>query len=875
MNTSNKHSENTSTTNTATTNLSTPNKTDDSGISSVESPAFTADKQEGATLLVQQRPETVTPQHKPLVVERSRAFKTLNDSSWNLESMLQRNTLVASIPWSTTHPTGQVLAVFDLPEHLLTNDITSEPFLRFQKWRNTKIRVSFQTVGNAFTQGRVICFFQPTQSPQTQIAKKYVSSPTFFTATSLQHVFLNPQSSTTAALEIPFSYNRTWLDLRLKDSLGQLYVMVFNPLLSASTGPPTVSIKVFSSIQGSEFRIPLPGSVTYTQSNLERTFATYHSGLWQGLEDIVDKIMPVNLVGDIIGGILDKPQIATQPEPLVRRVKQYTNHAVNSDFVDKMQLYPEGMSLCDTEHFNNSEETNFIQLLKDRTHYVGTTQWDTSVTAGSILTTQWVAPVSYYPKPNIPSSSGPFGVDMMSAVSLMFTHWRGSIVYTFDVVASNYQEGRLDVTFQPNSILGASTPDYPAAMSQYNTSVQLKNGSASFQVVCPFLSDIPWRRVPDGSPVTDDPASDAAKRSEDFYSGSWSLRVSSQLTCPQSVAPSVAINIFCHAGDDFELANMTPHNSSISFVGLTTNDGTVTTHAMQQSGETRSSYTPAQINEKPSSQDKVMLCAGSGHTSEAKVTHFADKPVTDFLDMLKRYSSLRTVVVDPSLVTNKEIRTQIQQGARPFIVPIFRWSDPLAFEGTLFNRIMPFYRNWRGPLVFKTQLARANNTTVAPGEFQMVIFFMPTPENRTLDDMQQYAGMLAKVTSGAYDERHSGPNFPRVFASNEQIAEYLVPYMGLSPTSLVPKLFDNIPLSRASNFADFTVYAGITFNNALTTQTWQLTTEMAIGDEFHLGVFVGVPTIVAQCDATGTSLLPDSWYPLGKYSTNTHNKHQK
>jgi hypothetical protein len=39
------------------------------------------------------------------------------------------------------------------------------------------------------------------------------------------------------------------------------------------------------------------------------------------LGSLVKKILPDNMFGDIIGGLLDKPQISTPPDPIINKVQ--------------------------------------------------------------------------------------------------------------------------------------------------------------------------------------------------------------------------------------------------------------------------------------------------------------------------------------------------------------------------------------------------------------------------------------------------------------------------------------------------------------------------------------------------------------------------
>jgi hypothetical protein len=537
---------------------------DPAAIASMEEPETMAENAGGAVLVTQSIPAAVAAKEGQVVMAKvgtGRGEFTLNDRAWTLDDMLQRINYVETLNWPLTKARGDDLIVYDVPMDLIKNDIASTPFTRFQKWKGSAIKVRLQMVANAFTQGRVVISFVPTMVNKTQLPSTYQT--TLSSLLALQNAQLDPSESTTVDFTIPFAYFKTWLDLPDGDCLGQLYVRVLSPLQSASTGPTSVSIKVFSSVSSNEFKIPLAGGSSLRQLlatrelealGYEVTRVKAQSGFLDTLSDIVDKVIPANLIGDAIGGLLDKPQIAVNPEPVISRQMPYLGHSANIDYVDKLQLYPKGQTTTDKEHFLGGDEMDWTQLIKQKKSLLGTVPWSTKDAIGYSLFHNWVGPMA-------------LGVTkettLFDFVTSTFQYWRGSIDLYIDIVASKYQEGRLDVTYHPNSIDGGQDPDYAKSLSQYNTSIQLKNGKAAAILRLPYLADTPWRRVWNGVELAAGTA-DNGFRFQNFFNGSLSFRVGAPLTCPTTVVPQVDINMYIKAGPDFQLYGLGPRNSSLS-----------------------------------------------------------------------------------------------------------------------------------------------------------------------------------------------------------------------------------------------------------------------------------------------------------------------
>jgi hypothetical protein len=377
--------------------------------------------------------------------------------------------------------------------------------------------------------------------------------PNLYQAVQLQHCFLDPANGTTAELRIPFIFYKGYVNLASLDTLGQVNVQVLNQFQAAAGSPPEITIKMWVSIEGAEFKVPLPGGLSLnaqnrladyviTQGKTGGTFSNMASNLGSQLDNLLESCVPDNLIGDLVGGCLDKPQISLQPELIVRKDQGYLSHSVGPEYVESLVLDPSAQQLVDPEHFGESrDEMNIDFLIKEKMNLLSTTIWTTSNTVGSSIFSQIIGPM------NVPINSK-FTPSTIDYVASKFTHWRGGFKFIIDVVGSQFHEGVLDFVYNPG-VQTTPTP-YTAAVSQYVTTLIVRNGTNRFEIECPFISATPYKRVYNGGAMA---IGDPTKQDFlSYYTGSCALLVSSQLKAPNNVIPTVDVNVFVMASSDFE-----------------------------------------------------------------------------------------------------------------------------------------------------------------------------------------------------------------------------------------------------------------------------------------------------------------------------------
>lgn len=884
-------------------------------MSDIDNPTITINPMKGVNLVEQVKTSVVRANEGNDSTANIRAKLHLNENSWNLQDMLGRFNYVTSVPWGTTDAVGTRLYNADVVADLLQLDIASMPFQRFTYWNCKYITMHVQLTASRFHQGRLLMSFLPSQILKTQL----IGDVNMYRLLGVQHAFLDPSDGSVVEFKIPFNFYKGYLDLIAGDSLGQFQLHVFSQLFAATGSSPSVEAKIFVSLEGSNFKIPRPGGSSFAR------LVQKQSGVVSKVTRAVEKVIePLNLAGDVLTAFgLDKPATSLNPGPLVRKDQQYLTHAKNVENLDKLALYPQEQQLVDAEHFATKQDEMNIKFLVSKPHFLATTKWHATDTVGTQLFSTEIGPMppTFWQTPaSIGAIVQPTSLDY---VSKYFTYWRGGIKFIFDVVVSKFHEGRLDIVFAPTK--DTSPPDYATSLSQYATSFTVRNGHNQFEVLAPFLSDTPWKRVYNGWPYTTT-ISDHIDRFVNYFLGMITLQVSVPLKNPSTVVDSVDINIFVCAADDYELSYPSLINQSIVAISdsgipaarrvikqsgevgidegvLTPNDITSPPPKASEAPATKSidagnsnsddavkdsrsepQKTPPLIDVRHVHPDNVasVLAFNRARTRDPKVHHFGET-YTSLRDLCKRYQPL---VVD-STVINPSSQGGIYGYPGNPTFTTFSIDSSTLFDNTLTGGFIPSiarsYRNYRGPLNFKIKqylaYAAPTSTTVAMQpvantKVEGYVSWIPDTYNGPAHD-QSYIEMIEMFgpsfyIPGSVPNGHSG--FIGHF-TQDTVAEIQVPFLHHASTVLTNNMYENLTQYNDSvaSFKGVLLVASRLQqipNIPAANGTFSLVTEVffSLADESHLGTFIGIPACTFKyTDGLGSGASGSSIYPDGWY----------
>jgi hypothetical protein len=834
--------------------------------STIDETSFSVKNEEGVTLAEQTALITIEASDDNAVILAPRAASHLDEKSWTLEGMLSRKTFVGSVAWNLTDAVGGApsgISPYNIISDLLQADIVSQPFLRFIYWRCAKVNIHVQLAASRFHQGRVIMAFLPSQRNATNITETLGLSR----LSSLQHAFLDPSAGTVIKFSIPFDYYKGYIDLVNHDSLGQLYFSVFNQLQAATSSSTSVEFKIFFSIDGSEFKIPRAGGTSFNstmkQMALERSYvhASAESGIVASIDgelsNLVSSLIPQHLASDALSMLgLDKPATGVNPDVMVLKDHQYNSTARNLEFIDKMALDPSSQQMIDKEHFASSADEMDIRYLTSKSTFVTTVNWPSTATVGTTLYSTIVSP-THFIRHGADEFLSTYTPPLLSYVSQPFTYHRGGMKFLFDVVTSNFHEGRLDITFHPT----VQTPptDYATALSQYATSFAIRNGKNCISVICPFISDTPWKKTWHGEILSDTPTNETA-RFADYAIGSLSLRVSVPLKSPNNVVPNVDINVFVSGADDFELNTMTLFGNEIkpAYNGSSRSKLHMKTRlilppkvkpilktirAKAQSGSVES-IDASSIPKTDATS--IPLATSRAATHDPVNPHFGEKYLS-LREMCKRYTHLTRLVIPLSAITTAQ-----KLGQLPVVLEATGFDLPSNWSGSP-GYFAAMYRNFRGALNYRMTIMKCVSSNLLGGPYATDVtingYITYLPTNGGVAPLGNPASLpyaLAGETPAPY-VGYSSNSPPSVRISNTQAAEFQIPFLSIYPTCLLygdetlntydGSLFNSgvfLFYLNSNDFADDSIESESYF----AIDVWA-----CFADEAHMGTFYGTPSV--------------------------------
>jgi hypothetical protein len=805
----------------------------------LDDPAAVSDSKFGTITTDQTSPAMTARVEGRATATTSRSSRYNPDGIWDLAKMLGRWNYVDTVTWSASQAAGTNIKTFDVLRDLLTSEIATVPFQRFNLNRFDQLQIKLETIGYRYARGRLLVVFRPTQ----RTGEFITTPPTISDAIVLGAVSLDPTAATIAQINIDFTYYKQYLDLVNGDCLGQLHFIVQNTFVPGTAGTSECSVKIFFALTQAMFKQPRFGEASYATHLLPLRIDS-HSGLIdegaKALKGLVHDILPDNIVGDVLGGLLDAPQLGEQIPPLVNKEVQYFNNSRNPQYVDVLTLDPSSQQLVDKDVFSTGVNEMMIPELLKKSQFIKTVTWTAANTVGTVLFAENVGPMSDVPIPAI----GTFVVGILSYISSFFTYWRGSVIYFIEIVGTQFHEGKVDFCFHPQiSATAASALTYKSKLSQYFRTVHVRNGGNVFAFRTIYPGDTPVKKVYNGVTLADSPVP-GQRRFQDYFNGAVTLSVSTLLNAPESVQPNVEINIYKMAGKDFELFMNTAHGSSIQPNGYApdTSARRIISHSGEEEGT---------INRNTNWFEMPCETLGVG-PNEA-----SDIPQSQFGEYFK---SLRDVCKRYTLNSFGKIEVPLTAeggaiaGNNPLTLVLAYGSSNTG--KTFIGKISPLFRNFRGAMVHKFRIRvmyqKAAGTPIEI-PFSGLITQIPTPDPS-----------MSIQTAYTVDSHFLNAQ-PHAYISDKQIAEFKAPFLSTRTSCLVEKSWEE----------PFTVYENEALaNTTLNVLLWpvfpQGTTEadnldiyldwwIATADEATYGVFIGIPPVQIALTGGGLCINPDYW----------------
>jgi len=493
-------------------------------------------------------------------------YLNMNDSQTTEESIhsfLQRPIKLASGNFATTD-TITTFTDVTFPNLVFANanaKIWREKLSGYYGIRcDFRIKIVFNS--NRFQQGRYMMVWMPmcgAFSEPTNIRtliRINEMQHTLVQRTTLKHVEFDINSGTSAELVIPYASVDTFFPIEKVIAgtydriLGVLSLCPYSPLVAPS-GSTVVPYTIYVSLENVKlFGVVEPQSGL--GQDISKKEASKYSGPVSGVArrfaKAFDELSGVPLiVGYALGASWISDRVAqtasifgyskpSQGDALSKVVILNNNgHSnVDGDSAVRSLSYlsnPATMPLSGSSG-TAVDEMDFSYITQIPAWF-NTFNWASATVADSIITTYSVTPNQYF------LATGYYNYPPVAFVAQHFNAWRGSIIFKFKFVKTEFHSGRLSFEFSPTTNPAFVGPSNPAYVDRQIVDIR-EIDEVTIQV--PYISTTPFVHLTE-------------------IIGRLSVRIVDPLVAPSAVASTVTILAEVCAGQDFEVAM--PSNNTL------------------------------------------------------------------------------------------------------------------------------------------------------------------------------------------------------------------------------------------------------------------------------------------------------------------------
>jgi hypothetical protein len=477
---------------------------------------------------------------RPPIVGDAKVDDTIVEAQLDMRDLVSRPQFLASVDWTTSQPTGEIIQRFVLPRDLLSSRIMADPFKRFKYWRGT-VNLVMRLQCTAFHAGMIRVFFQPLDA---EVAPSRVS------ASICQGFNMVAGSTQVGTLRIPFVHPQSFMETNDPVvPLGIVYVMVFNNLRVGTVDSQAhqCTLSSYAHLEDAEFKvldpitdnttsdIILQGGLMSKVTNNNITLAAGATYVSHGDSDNFEGKTSNKVSG------LDKPNVGLEAPPVLRRYAPDLATAANVGYKAVLGLYADDCDLLEPVDVGTKLDEMGFDYLFGKESLTDTVTMSRVTAPGTVLAQYQITPCR---KVAAEFPGQEFEPDLLEFAAMPFEMWRGDIIMVVEMLGSSVNTARVAVcthfgeTVAPDSL--------QSAMGQYAHVFDTTAETNRFEVVLPYTSRFEWMRILHGTVPSD-------RSITDYSTGLVTLRAVSRLTYTQAVTDEIDINIYFRAGDNFEV----------------------------------------------------------------------------------------------------------------------------------------------------------------------------------------------------------------------------------------------------------------------------------------------------------------------------------
>lgn len=820
-----------------------------------------------------------------MAVESYLGASTIGGDADELElgDFFARPVLIQKIVW--TYDSLAFGATFKPWKLFFENPRVINRINNYNRLRGT-LKVKFVVTGNGFYYGRMLCSYLPMDEADALTRARAAFQIDQIEATQRPHVFLDPSLSQGAEMHLPFfwPYEAVSIPDAEWNGLGRFDLFDMTGLRHAGGSTEPVTISVFAWSEDLELSIPTssPSIALTPQSGREKM-----NGKAKGKpKSVVSKkalapdeygqgiiSKPASIVANIAGRLIEAPYIgsyarATQIaagsvsaiaslfgysrpvdlEPITRAKIHTHSNMANCDatsLVTKLSVDSKQEVTVDTRvmGLGGMDEMN-IKGIATRSAFLTEVVWLQARTPGDKLFTCGVHPGMYDQLVSEPLVE--YHLLPCANMQELFSLWRGTMRYRFQIVASAFHRGRLRISWDPYG------PDQGEFNTCYNYIVDIAEERD-------FCIDVGWgstKGMLRTYPISEQPPPYSANFPPDDtppgFSPEWSngiltVSVFDRLTLPNStaLAGDLYINVFVSACDDIEFA--APQSAEINnFTPFAPQSGTEAIAPDLNAGAEGSS---------PLNEPVVARFATPPSNMENALATYSGEVIVSLRTLLKRVS-YHGGILTPAF--GNLITPSVQRIRYPTYPP-FPGKDPFAFQTanspsgfySYFNMIplqwvLMSFTGYRGGI--RIHVTRSHTSTLWQNHY---ISRVSTYTQSGFAKGSEFVtaigngGTLGNLSSRAVKESPCGIAGENIHSQPSVEAE--IPYYNQA-RFLLGKRRDQ--LSTVPNNV-FNYFQYTTFGRSNMSDTCFLF-GYSTGEDFQVGLFTGLPVLFQREDPIPT-----------------------
>nr|ULF99965.1 MAG: hypothetical protein 1 [Marnaviridae sp.] len=489
----------------------------------------------------------------------------------HLGEFLSRPTKIQSVVWTENASAGNY-ASFN-PWNLFFNNSNIRNKLEGFGFLRCKLHLKFTINASQFYYGSIGAFYTPMAGyiqETTGVTLAYVPGIQVLQSQK-PHVWLDPQTTSTAEMELPFLYHKHFLDTtKLNDltNMGKIDLTQYAALRSAN-GVTTTGVNIVVYAWATDVELSGLTAKAVLQSKREYIGNGQISGPASTVATVASRMNDIPVIGtfakatEMVAGTVGKvaSMFGYTNVPNIRDVEPVKPSCFHtlasseiSEPINKLSLQPKqeiamGSSYAGDPTADQLHISNFCQ----RESFLCGALWTTTAAEDSVVFTSYVTPQLYEK-----SSGTNYSVHCtpMAYAAALFNVWRGDLIFRFKVIKTQYHRGRLSISWDPLQTDMANMPGYGNPRIQ-NIIFDLED-TDTIEVRVPYMQEAAFTQLRDGGGAYNGPwwsngSSPTLTDSERRCNGTIQVRVVNRLTAPEA-SSDVDILVFVRAADNIEFA---------------------------------------------------------------------------------------------------------------------------------------------------------------------------------------------------------------------------------------------------------------------------------------------------------------------------------